>query len=321
MMEEGVAKPTQVPGITRSTPLATGGPLILRARLADARRYEAVLAREGEPDADAVHDMRVAARRVRAAIEALGDEMLRSLEEEVKGVQDALGAVRDIQVIRDWIAGHGRGDGASRLAAAVGSRLPEAVDALGKALDAWRGAVAPTILELSTTHAGAPGTLSGAHLARAVRRRLDKMAQRIPPVLEDPSPRAAHRLRIAAKKVRYLAEVARPGRERAAKVLLEVLEPMQERLGQLHDADVRTARLEELAASGPAEGRAEARRLLAAVRRERDGEARALVHELRRWSELDVVARVRRGFRRRERAVQQITTAERGGQRVVVVGR
>src|SRR6266508_677714 len=74
--EASLPKPMKVPGLSRRTPLAVAGPLIVRARLADVRRHEATLARDGEPDEDAVHDMRVAARRLRAALEALGDDAL-----------------------------------------------------------------------------------------------------------------------------------------------------------------------------------------------------------------------------------------------------
>lgn len=267
-------------------------------------RHERALSREGEPDRDAIHDMRVAARRLRAALEALGDDALAKLDDEVKALQDALGEVRDVQVLRDWIREQGeKGPGTAALLKQISSRLPDAARELRRALTGWREAVAPTILELSATHAGGPGALGGPHVARAVRRRLDAMARRIPPALGRATPRAAHRLRISAKKVRYLAEVAKPGRGAAAKALLGVLEPLQERLGTLHDADVRTERLEALLSEGPASARPAARELLARVRRGRDREARALVAELRRWRDEELTKALRAGFRKRERRI------------------
>ncbi|MGI8968349.1 MAG: CHAD domain-containing protein [Chloroflexota bacterium] len=53
-------------------------------------------------DADAIHDMRVASRRLRAALEVFRDAFparrLKPLLDEVKALADALGAVRDLDV-------------------------------------------------------------------------------------------------------------------------------------------------------------------------------------------------------------------------------
>jgi CHAD domain-containing protein len=311
--ETSVSKPTNVPGLSRRTRLAVAAPLLVRARLADVRRHEPALARDGEPDEDAVHDMRVAARRLRAALEALADDALSPLEDEVKALQDALGAVRDLQVLRGWIREHGQdGGGADALVREVASRVPDEARRLSRALRAWSGAVAPTIQELSAIHAGGPGRLGGPHVARAVRRRLDAMATRIAPVLDEPAPRAAHRLRIAAKKVRYLAEVAKPGRPAAAKALLATLEPLQERLGDLHDADVRAERLEALARTASTEAQDAARALLEEVRHERERGARALVQDLQRWRDDDLVGALRRGFKKRERRIPPIIRPANG---------
>ncbi len=70
------------------------------------------------------------------------------------------------------------------------------------------------------------------------------------------------------KKLRYVAELARPGRRRAAKALLAQLEPLQERLGELHDTDVREALLAKAARGGDAARRSAANALLAEVRAE-----------------------------------------------------
>jgi CHAD domain-containing protein len=50
--------------------------------------------------------------------------------------------------------------------------------------------------------------------------------------------RTAHRLRIALKKLRYVAELCQPAFPDQMSSLLDKLEPLQETLGQLHDADV-----------------------------------------------------------------------------------
>jgi len=70
---------------------------ILAARLRDLERAEA-----GLPAPDPVHDMRVAARRLRAALRLL---RLREFDRAVKKLQDALGDVRDLQLQIAWLKG------------------------------------------------------------------------------------------------------------------------------------------------------------------------------------------------------------------------
>ena len=70
--EDSVAKPTEIPGLGPDTPMSVAGPLLVRGRLEDVRRQEAALATDGEPDMDAVHDARIATRRLRAAIALSG---------------------------------------------------------------------------------------------------------------------------------------------------------------------------------------------------------------------------------------------------------
>ena len=72
-------------------------------------RYEAVV-----PKKDAVHEMRVAARRLRAALRVL---QLRELDPKVKALQDALGEVRDLQLQIDWLQGRDAALGRSRACA------------------------------------------------------------------------------------------------------------------------------------------------------------------------------------------------------------
>src|ERR1700682_4971291 len=92
-------KPTHVPGLDAHTPLRQAAKLLLEARLLDVRRYEPQLT-EGTPE-DAVHDMRVALRRLRAALRLF---RLRELDGPVKALQDALGAVRDLKLQIGWPA-------------------------------------------------------------------------------------------------------------------------------------------------------------------------------------------------------------------------
>ncbi|WP_242336334.1 MULTISPECIES: CHAD domain-containing protein [Anaeromyxobacter] len=301
-----MAKPTEIPGLEPGTPLSVAGPLLVRARLDDVRRYEAaaVGTGDGEPDVDAVHDMRIATRRLRAALQLFGRGDLAALEDEVKALQDALGEVRDGQVQRRWFERHARRqDGGGRLAAWAGGGLPRASKRLRRAIRGWQGAVAPSIARAAEDAAG-KGRLQGKRLAKEVRARLATLKRRLAAARDARSPRKVHRLRIAAKKLRYVAELVEPGFPGAAKGMLAALVPLQERLGDLHDTDVRIERLERLARRGQRRERRAARATLAVLHEERAREARALRRELSRWREERVVRALRRGFSRGGRRVK-----------------
>ena len=85
-----------------------------------------------------------------------------------------------------------------------------------------------------------------------------------------PDALTAHEMRKRVKKLRYEAELFRPALRRRMEALLEALVPLQELLGELHDADVRLGLLEGFAAEGTATERTAARQLLERVRRRHD---------------------------------------------------
>src|SRR5438309_11660784 len=118
-----MAKATKPAGLGPRSLVRSAGARLLSARLADVRRHEAVLL-QGAP-VEPVHDMRVASRRLRAALRLLGNGSLRELEPAVKELQDALGAVRDVQLQLAWLARRSR-----KLAARRREGLPSAEAAL-----------------------------------------------------------------------------------------------------------------------------------------------------------------------------------------------
>jgi CHAD domain-containing protein len=257
-----MAKPTLPKGLGPRSLLRNAGRRLLSARLADVRKYEETLLR-GVP-AGPVHDMRVAARRLRAALGLFG---LRDLEPPVKELQDALGAVRDLQLQISWFARRSRA-----LAARRREVLPSATAALRRALDVWRSRTAEQIA-VAISQLDEPGRLGGPRIRRAIRRRIDTVEKRLRAALRDPDPPTAHRLRIAAKKLRYFTELAGPALPEGSEELLDELVPLQELLGELHDLDVRISLLEEMGA----------RALRRREQARRAGLARRLAAELRRW--------------------------------------
>jgi CHAD domain-containing protein len=274
------------------------------ARLADVRRYEPALSR-AEPAMDVVHDMRVAARRLRAALTLLGDDDLASLEPEVKALQDALGAVRDSQVQGSWLDKAGLG--AEELAPSVESGSSERSKRLENAVTAWSSVVAPQMMQLLAEHAARPGRLGDRRTGKSIRERLTRVDKRIGPVLSDPSPRQVHRLRIEAKKLRYAAELLEPGYPKAAKALLRWLKPRLDKLGDLHDTDVRISMLKD--ADGKADG------VLRDVERTRVEQVDGLLPDLSEWQKEGLRERFERAFRNRKDAKRLAKAMKNGLQK------
>lgn len=247
----------KVANLDADTPLAAAAERLLHARIADVRAAEAVAARRFDPDA--VHDLRVACRRLRAAMKLFGKKPLRALDAAVERLQDALGEVRDAQLQERWLRSHR----AVKLAAGQDRKERRAEARLRQALAFWTRRSEPRLLlALPRVHAG--GRLGGSR----ARRRLRTRVKRVEGALEDArslDPRKTHALRIAAKKLRYDAELLKDAFDLSAAIA--GLAKGQDALGELHDSDVRlelvrgNSRL-ELAVRG------ERARRVAAARRE-----------------------------------------------------
>jgi CHAD domain-containing protein len=74
-----------------------------------------------------------------------------------------------------------------------------------------------------------------------VKKRLRAIEKGLTCFVDTTDARTAHRLRIQAKKLRYLAELLEPVWPDKIPALLQALVPLQETFGELHDADVRIA--------------------------------------------------------------------------------
>jgi len=226
-----VTSPGKVSGLHAETPLRSAAERLLEARLADVRAAEARAAKRLDPKM--VHDLRVACRRLRAAVKMFGKRKLRALDRRIEHLQDALGEMRDPQLQIRWVERHG-GD-TRRLRA----RMRKAQAHLRQALALWTRRSEPGLLRsLSYVHAG--GTLGGRRARKRLRKRLSQLRKAL--AQRDPLlPAAAHRIRIAAKKTRYEAELLRDAFDLGG--ALEVLSDLQTALGDLHDSDVLIAEL------------------------------------------------------------------------------
>jgi CHAD domain-containing protein len=230
--------------------------------------------RLGDPDSEHVHRSRVAVRRLRTVLRSLaplvagpveeGDATLSwfaDLQADCKWLGGALGAMRDADVrwqgLEEACSELPAADGAGAsalLAVADADRQVARRDLLevmaaerylhllrtleGLAAGAGPGASpVPAELWLSLGGAAGPGTTA---LARRQWRVLRKSVERLP---ANPPDAQLHRVRIQAKRLRYLAELAAPlasppARRRAAKLTAEAASVLQDVLGELHDAAV-----------------------------------------------------------------------------------
>src|SRR5882724_10462925 len=103
-----MGKPAPIEGVDRDTALDEAARRSIATRLGEVRRYEERLA--GAVDPEDLHDMRVATRRLRAALELFDRKrQLRDGERAVRGLGEALGEVRELHVQLDWLRGAAAG--------------------------------------------------------------------------------------------------------------------------------------------------------------------------------------------------------------------
>jgi CHAD domain-containing protein len=202
--------------------------------------------------------LRVATRRLRAAVKLFGKKPLRAQDTHLEHLQDALGELRDLQLHLRWLKRH------HAAAPPVEMRLRAAEARLRGALALWTRRAAPRLLR-AVPHVHSRGTLGGWRARKRLRKRLRKLQDALP-AAKDLEPRAAHALRIAAKKLRYDAELLRDAFDLSEAI--DLLSDLQSALGQVHDADVRLEtvrgrpRLEQAARADRRRSAVQARRVV-----------------------------------------------------------
>ncbi|MDC0710469.1 CHAD domain-containing protein [Stigmatella sp. ncwal1] len=290
--------PTPIRGLSPASRLDEAARRILAGRLADVRHPEFSLS--DELSLEGVHDMRVATRRLRAALQVFRQTgRLDEVDRQVKQLQDALGEVRDIHVQRDWLAQATRKQKAQHRAGLKDLQhrrealLDDRSARLRRALKRWSERTVPLLLlrmgEMKDAHA-----YGGGRIRRHLRQRLKRVEKRMARYAEAPDAITAHELRKKTKKFRYALEVFQPALSRTMEALLEILVPLQEGLGELHDADVRLELLGHVSAEAPPAEREAARTLLETVREERAQRAAEIARELQRWQSEQIIRRLRR---------------------------
>jgi len=211
-----------------------------------ATRFREQLTRaSADPTSDeAIHDLRVAIRRVLAWIAVrdilLGpDQRLREARVSLKALMSPLGKLRDAHVKRDWILHFvPEGDDPSYLyAVQVASNVLRWESRVRKCL----GAQSARRLRVPFPKGagGLGGRLEAAILAPGLLGRLEREVSRHRDAALDPAhPEALHRMRLAFKKYRYAAEVLLPLFPKATEETANRLHAFQTLLGTIHDFDV-----------------------------------------------------------------------------------
>lgn len=229
---------------------------LLEAALAvHGERLRALAARTGDGgDADLVHDVRVALRR----LEALA-RLFRGIPEEGDGdearaaaqaLRRRLSLLRSEEVGRELLAARA-GEEAARLEPLV---FPEALPAVrverGQVEEVERGLARwGRRLASAVDGAFAPRAVTRDVLLRRTRRRLRRRLSQLSDLLP-PGRRTLHAARIAAKRLRYALEIVEP-LEPGARPLLRLLRSFQDEAGDAHDLVELAARVREAAGAGP----------------------------------------------------------------------
>ena len=239
----------------------------VRDQVAAIWRYDPLVRRD-EPDA--VHQMRVATRRARSALQAFGGiierEATRPLCAELKWLAAALGPARDGEVLLARLTAELAaippalvvGPVQARITAYFTAGLAQAGQTALRALDGQR--YLRLLDDLDALLADPPLTplakrKAGKVLAKPVRRAARRLQRALAavPAAEDRDA-AIHEARKATKRARYAAEAAVPALGRTASRQAAQAKELQQLLGDHHDSVVARTVLLDLAAKARAAG-------------------------------------------------------------------
>jgi CHAD domain-containing protein len=201
-------------------------------------------------DKEALHDFRVALRRLRSWMRAfrpaLVDTVDAKIEKRLKRIAEATGSSRDLQVHVDWVASARRtlSDSARVGATWLLQRLRRSrrdADADFRSVIDRRFDSAAIDAEAALSHYEASvvedSDAFATVAAEMIESQMVALSNAIERVTGQGDRAEAHTTRIAAKRLRYLLEGVATASASAPK-LIEELKTLQDTLGELHDAQL-----------------------------------------------------------------------------------
>jgi triphosphatase len=203
----------------------------------------AQLLERGSHDPEAVHQARVALRKLRVFTrlfeEQIGRDRAGALQDALRYLFRQLGKVRDLQVLLDDARPGGRAKGARTTLRRTLRARQDALERIFRSLRyrKLRAALAELDAALAAAEAQSRRPSAKPFFARALER-LWRRARRLGKQLADDDLASQHRLRKRLKRLRYVAELApelfpkHPGRARA---FIRKLSRLQDTLGELVD--------------------------------------------------------------------------------------
>jgi len=214
------------------------------------RRVLAELAKlRDSPDKDTVHDLRVAIRRCRSVGAVMAEvdpnPLWREMRHLPRKLFRRLGALRDAQIMGDWVKAHGAENDKLRLlleehfAAQEPALLKDATRAAEKFDQrTWKRLDRKLRKRVRLV---APQSLAAECLALE---RLEEAKELHKNAVREQRPESWHALRIGVKKFRYTVECLLPERYQTWS---NDLKHIQDTLGEIHDLDVLLALMHEKA--------------------------------------------------------------------------
>jgi CHAD domain-containing protein len=292
-------------------PPEEGARLIALSYLDQAAAARARL--KDETDKEALHDFRVALRRLRSCLRAyrdvLKDSVPKKLAKRLKRLAGATGPGRDAEVQLEWLRGRGsklgsqQRQGLAWMLARLNGRMRDAYGDLQAEIERdfpdVDGDLRRHLSVYKTTvflDPEAPSPTLGAVTAEILRDQVAELEANLAKVRHADDVDEAHRSRISAKRIRYLLEPFAEELPENGAAVVKRFKALQDLLGDLHDAHVLEKELSDAVEEAAAE---RARRLLELSLTESPDSAR-LRTERRRSRETGLIALARQNRDRRD---------------------
>jgi CHAD domain-containing protein len=246
-----MARAKPIPGLEADTPLAEAAARTVQVRSAEIFSFAGGVLDTG--DIERVHDMRVATRRLRAVLEVYSacfeKPAFKTSLRDVKTLARALGARRDpdvalqeIEAIAVHLPGSAR-PGVDAIKDELRAEQAEGNVTLERELAVTvESQLEARLLELAAS-ASDDGETFGDHARDMIDNRTAKLRKLGRRAIKSGEMEDLHAVRIGAKRVRYLHEIAEPAFGAKSRRGGKQARQLQDVLGELHDCDVMSERI------------------------------------------------------------------------------